>query len=68
MTKFIFTIHKFYMELKAEPVVGENLLGDRMHFWERMVWQQQERKIELEQLYNRTINFLTENNVSINYH
>ena len=56
------------MELKAEPVVGENLLGDRMEFWERMVWQKQERKIELEQLYNRTVNFLTENNVSINYH
>ena len=53
------------MELKAEPVLGEGMVADRMTFWDKMVWQEKERRIELDQLYYRTANFLSENNVNI---
>ena len=53
------------MELRAEPLLGEDLAADRMDFWEKMVWKEKERTIDLQQLYYRTTNFLTENNVNI---
>merc|ERR1719411_407020 len=52
-----------YMELKAEPEVGENMLADRMYFWETMVWQEKERSIELKTLYNKISGLLTDNNI-----
>merc|ERR1712183_1192488 len=52
-----------YMELKAEPEVGENLLADRMQFWEAMVWQEKESRIELQTLYNKITGLLSDNNV-----
>ena len=38
------------MELKADPEPGENLLADRMYFWEKLVWQNKEKMVELKML------------------
>ena len=51
------------MELKAEPEVGENLLEDRMYFWNAMVWEDKENKVELQTVYNRITGLLTGNNI-----
>ena len=51
------------MELKAEPEVGENLLADRMYFWQAMVWEEKENRIELQTLYNKISGLLSDNNV-----
>ena len=53
------------MELKAEPVMAENLLSERMYFWEKMVWQEKERIVDLKLLYLRTKQFLEENNINV---
>ena len=53
------------MELKAEPEMGENLLADRMYFWDAMVWQAKEEKIELQAVYDRTVELLSANNINI---
>ena len=53
------------MELKAEPVMAENLNADRMAFWDRMVWQEMEWRVELQQLYSKTVNFLEEQNIDV---
>ena len=53
------------MELKAEPGMAENLNADRMAFWDRMVWQEMEWKVELQQLYSQTVNFLEEHHISV---
>ena len=51
------------MELKAEPEVGENMLADRMYFWQAMVWDEKERSIELKTLYNKISGLLTDKNI-----
>ena len=51
------------MELKAEPEVGENLLADRMQFWQGMVWEEKESRVELQTLYNKITGLLSDNNV-----
>ena len=52
------------MELKAEPEVGENMLADRMYFWETMFWQEKERKIEMKTLYNKISGLLADKNIN----
>ena len=53
------------MELKADPEPGENLLADRMYFWEKLVWQNKEKMVELKTLYQQTIELLANNNINI---
>ena len=53
------------MELKAEPGMGERLLEDRMEFWEKMIWQERERMMDIKLLYSKTVNFLTEYGIEI---
>ena len=55
-------ISQKYLELKAEPEVGENLLADRMYFWEAMVWEKKENKVEHQNLYNRITELLSQPN------
>ena len=50
-----------YMELKAEPQLKKDLQAKRMYFWEKMVWQQQEREVERQQLYYRTTQYVINN-------
>ena len=52
------------MELKTEPEVGENLLADRMYFWESMVWEEKERRIELQTLYHKISGLLTDKDIN----
>jgi len=56
---------KHYMELKAEPQALQDLLSDRMYFWEKMVWQSKQNTVVNSQLYRRTTKFLMDNNVDI---
>ena len=53
------------MELKAEPQALQDLLSDRMYFWEKMVWQSKQNQVVNSQLYQRTTKFLMDNNVDI---
>ena len=51
------------MELKAKPEGRKDLLSERMFFWERMVWQSRQTRVKLNQLYHRTAQLLTNNNI-----
>ena len=53
------------MELKVEPEMGENLLSDRTYFWEKMIWEEKERRLDLQLLFLRTKQFLEDNNVTV---
>ena len=46
------------MEIKAEPVMKRDLQEERMYFWEKMIWQHEERKVERNQLYYRATQFV----------
>jgi len=50
-----------YMELKAEPEMGRDLLQERMLFWERMLWAEKEETIDRKIMYTRATQFLLEN-------
>ena len=56
---------RHYMELKAEPESRQDLLSDRMYFWEKMVWQSKQSQVVNNQLFHRTTKFLLDNNVNI---
>ena len=60
----VFFLQRF-LELKADPEPGENLLADRMYFWEKLVWQNKEKMVELKTLYQQTIELLANNNINI---
>merc|ERR1711953_1208081 len=51
-----------HLELKAELAVGENLLADRMHFWDAMVWGEKESKVKIKTLYNKIAGLLSQPN------
>ena len=50
------------MELKALPENGENLLAERMHFWDTMVWANREEVIERKMMYLQATQYLLQNN------
>ena len=50
------------MELKAKPEGRRDLLSERMFFWEKMVWQSRQGREEINQLYHRAAQLLTDNN------
>ena len=50
------------MELKAEPEARQDLLADRMYFWEKLVWQSRQTQVDNSQLYLRTAQLLMKNN------
>ena len=54
-----------FLELKAVPEPGENLLADRMYFWEKFVWQSKEKLVERKMIYDETIEFLADNDINI---
>ena len=53
------------MELKAEPESGEDLLADRIYFWEKMVWQSKQAAVDINNIYLRTVWLLTYNNINL---
>jgi len=50
-----------YMELKAEPEMGRDLLQERMLFWERMLWAEKEETIDRKIMYTQATQFLLDN-------
>ena len=56
---------KHYMELKAEPEAGQDLLADRMYFWEMMVWRSRQAQVDRNKLYLRLAQFLVNNNIDV---
>ena len=51
------------MELRATPVMGENLLAERMEFWEKMLWAGREDMIERKIIFNKATQYLLNNNL-----
>ena len=49
------------MELKAVSEMKQDLLPERMQFWERMLWAAKERDIERKATYIRATQFLLDN-------
>jgi len=54
---------KRYLELRSSPVMGENLLAERMEFWERMLWAGREEMIERKMIFNKATQYLLDNNL-----
>ena len=54
-----------FLELKADPEPGENLLANRMYFWEKLVWQSKEKLVERKMIYQQTIEFLANNDINL---
>merc|ERR1711892_246044 len=50
-----------YLELKAAPEMKQDLLPERMQFWERMLWAAKEEKIERKAMYIRATQYLLDN-------
>merc|ERR1712106_154674 len=52
-----------YMELKAVPEMGQDLHGERMMFWERMLWAAKEETIDRKIMYTKATQFLLDNKI-----
>merc|ERR1711892_28585 len=50
-----------YMELKAVPEMSQDLHGERMMFWERMLWAAKEETIDRKIMYTKATQFLLDN-------
>jgi len=46
------------MDLKAVPEMKKDLHNERVLFWNKMLWEEEERMIEKKQLYIKTTEFL----------
>jgi len=49
---------KNYMEINAKPEMKKDLFIERMFFWDKMLWEEEERMVEKKQLYYKTTQFL----------
>ena len=64
MLLYIFSSYsQHYMELKAQPEGHQDLLAERMFFWEALVWQGRQAREEMEQLYRHTAQLLSDSNI-----
>ena len=46
------------MDINANPEMKKDLSNERMFFWDKMLWEAEERKVEKQQLYFKTTQFL----------
>ena len=46
------------MEINAKPEMKKKLFIERMFFWDKMLWEEEERMVEKKQLYYKTTQFL----------
>ena len=46
------------MDLKAIPEMKKDLFSERMLFWNKMLWEEEERMVEKQQLYIKATEFL----------
>ena len=46
------------MEINAKPEMKKKLFIERMFFWDKMLWKEEERMVEKKKLYYTTTQFL----------
>ena len=46
------------MDLNANPEMKEDLFSERVYFWDKMIWQEEERMVEKKILYKKATQFL----------
>ena len=46
------------MDLNSKPEMKEDLFSERMFFWDKMVWAEEERMVEKKLLYTKATQFL----------
>ena len=46
------------MDLNANPAMKEDLFSERVFFWEKMIWEEEERMVEKKILYEKATQFL----------
>ena len=46
------------MDLNSEPEMKQDLFSERMYFWDKMVWEEEEIMIEKKLLYAKATQFL----------
>ena len=46
------------MDINAIPELKKDLFSERMFFWDKMLWKEEERKVEKQQLYYKTTQYL----------
>jgi len=49
---------KYYMDLNANPAMKEDLFYERVFFWDKMIWEEEERMVEKKILYEKATQFL----------
>ena len=55
-------IFQSYMELKIQPEMKTNLYAERMHFWNKMLWDEKENEVERKLQYIKATEFLLKKN------
>eukprot|EP00090_Calanus_glacialis_P020465 TRINITY_DN3150_c0_g1_i4.p1 TRINITY_DN3150_c0_g1~~TRINITY_DN3150_c0_g1_i4.p1 ORF type:complete len:682 (-),score=113.06 TRINITY_DN3150_c0_g1_i4:149-2194(-) len=53
---------KSYMELKAVPEMSQDILSERMYYWEKMLWAPKQEDIERKVMYKKATQFLLNKN------
>ena len=46
------------MDLNANPAMKEDLFSERVFFWEKMIWEEEECMVEKKILYEKATQFL----------
>ena len=49
-----------YLDLSAVPQMKQDLAAERMFFWDKMLWAEREREVELRMIYKKTSQFILE--------
>ena len=49
-----------YLDLSAVPQMRQDLAPERMFFWDKMLWAEREREVELRVIYKKTSKFILE--------
>merc|ERR1712227_239997 len=49
---------KNYLDINSNPEMKEDLSIERMYFWDKMVWEKEERMVEKKQLYTKATQIL----------
>ena len=56
--RLILDLHQNYMKLSAVPHMEQDLLSERMHYWEKMLWEPKQKEIERKVVYAKATKFL----------
>ena len=50
------------MELKAVPEMSQDILSERMYYWDKMLWASKQEDIERKVMYKKATQFLINKN------